>query len=185
VAVLRPELDAPGVFRPGPAALRAHVGQVLVPPDPAAAIGQLNHVIDANPSPVLSTWPGRSRPPKTESQAPCMGYRVTPLRLVYLRKRCLSGVVTLHVTLDGTLAVVERRSAGQLGALEHGHGRMIGGPRSWSGGPGESHPRAPTERSVSLSVHSALLIAFRLSRVPRPSGRTAWALDRGARTTMP
>jgi hypothetical protein len=26
-----------------------------------------------------------------------------------------------------------------------------------SGRPGESHPRAPTERSVNLSVHSALL----------------------------
>jgi 2-keto-4-pentenoate hydratase len=51
----------------------------------------------------------------------------------------------------------------------------------WPGG----IARAPTERSVSLSVHSALLIAFRLSRVPRPSGRTAWALDRGARTTKP
>ena len=54
----------------------------------------------------------------------------------------------------------------------------------WSGGPGESH-RAPPERSVSLSVHSALLIAFRRACVPRSSARTAWALDRGARTTMP
>ena len=29
---------------------------------------------------------------------------------------------------------------------------------AWSGGPGESHPRAPTERNVTVSRHSALLI---------------------------
>ncbi len=31
-------------------------------------------------------------------------------------------------------------------------------PRCLSGRPGESHPRAPTERNVTVSRHSALLI---------------------------
>jgi len=55
----------------------------------------------------------------------------------------------------------------------------------WSGGPGGSHPRAPTERSVNLSVHSALLTVIRSAWIPRPSARTVRALDRGARSTMP
>jgi hypothetical protein len=38
-----------------------------------------------------------------------------------------------------------------------------------SGGPGESHPRAPTERSVTVSRHSALLIESTRNRVPTPS----------------
>ena len=33
--------------------------------------------------------------------------------------------------------------------------------RVGSGGPGDLHPRAPTERSVTVSRHSALLIAIR------------------------
>ncbi|EFC81454.1 GGDEF domain-containing protein [Parafrankia sp. EUN1f] len=57
--------------------------------------------------------------------------------------------------------------------------------KAWSGGPGGSHPRAPTERSVNLSVHSALLTVIRSAWMPRPSARTVWALDRGARSTMP
>lgn len=45
VAVDRPDLDAPGVIRPGPAALRAGGGQLLIPPDPAiAAIGKVSHI---------------------------------------------------------------------------------------------------------------------------------------------
>jgi hypothetical protein len=36
VAVLRPELDAPGVIGPGLAALRAGAGQLLIPPDPGS-----------------------------------------------------------------------------------------------------------------------------------------------------
>ena len=36
--------------------------------------------------------------------------------------------------------------------------RVLMPPGVQSGRPGESHPRAPTERSVNLSVHSALLI---------------------------
>jgi hypothetical protein len=44
VPVLRPELDAPGMIRPGPAALRAGGGQLLIPPDPAiAVIGKVSH----------------------------------------------------------------------------------------------------------------------------------------------
>ena len=44
-----------------------------------------------------------------------------------------------------------------------------------SGGPGDSHPRAPTERSVTVSRHSALLIAIRRTRTCAPiaSVRTA------------
>src|SRR5579864_7365719 len=39
------------------------------------------------------------------------------------------------------------------------------------GGPGESHPRAPTERSVKVSLHSARLIHNLMrSRASRPSG---------------
>ena len=54
VAVLRPELDAPGVIRPGPAALRAGAGQLLIPSDPAiAAVGKVSHIAEANPGPVL------------------------------------------------------------------------------------------------------------------------------------
>jgi len=54
---------------------------------------------------------------------------------------------------------------------------------TWSGGLGESHPQAPTERSVSLSVHSALLIAIRPARASRPSERTAGVPFRSPRTT--
>ncbi|TDD31381.1 hypothetical protein E1288_46550, partial [Saccharopolyspora elongata] len=43
--------------------------------------------------------------------------------------------------------------------------------RSSSGGPGESHPRAPTERSVTVSRHSALLIAIRRTCAPIASER--------------
>lgn len=39
MAVLRPELDAPGVIGPGLTALRAGGGQLLIPPDPAIAVG--------------------------------------------------------------------------------------------------------------------------------------------------
>jgi hypothetical protein len=38
-----------------------------------------------------------------------------------------------------------------------------------SGGPGESHPRAPTERSVTVSRHSALLIESVRTRGSKPS----------------
>ena len=41
--------------------------------------------------------------------------------------------------------------------------------RDRSGGPGESHPRAPTERSVTVSRHSALLIESTRTRGPTPS----------------
>ena len=40
-----------------------------------------------------------------------------------------------------------------------------------SGRPGEFHPGAPTERSVTVSRHSALLIFSTGTRASRPSGR--------------
>jgi len=62
VAVLRPELDAPEVICPCPAALRAGAGQLLIPTDPTiAAMRKVNHIAEANPGPVPSAWPGRSR----------------------------------------------------------------------------------------------------------------------------
>jgi putative transposase len=52
------------------------------------------------------------------------------------------------------------------------------------GGPGESHPRAPTERSVTVSRHSARLIPDLVRiRSSRPSGRTCVAAVRSARAT--
>src|SRR5664280_2051600 len=46
---------------------------------------------------------------------------------------------------------------------------------SWhtSGRPGEFHPGAPTERSVTVSRHSALLILSTGTRASRPGGRRA------------
>src|SRR3954469_12592545 len=41
-----------------------------------------------------------------------------------------------------------------------------------SGSPGESHPRAPTERSVTISRHSALTIQSVENGVSMPSART-------------
>jgi hypothetical protein len=41
--------------------------------------------------------------------------------------------------------------------------------RSGSGRPGESHPRAPTERNVTVSRHSALLIESTRNCLPTPS----------------
>jgi len=62
VAVLRPELDAPGVIRPGLAALRAGAGQLLIPSDPTiAAVGKVSHITEANPGPVLPRGRTRSR----------------------------------------------------------------------------------------------------------------------------
>src|SRR5664280_2249275 len=43
-----------------------------------------------------------------------------------------------------------------------------------SGSPGESHPRAPTERSVTVSGHSALTIQSAGTGESMPSARTAW-----------
>jgi hypothetical protein len=52
------------------------------------------------------------------------------------------------------------------------------------GGPGESHPRAPTERSVTVSRHSARLIPDLVRiRSSRPSGRTCVAAVRSAHAT--
>jgi hypothetical protein len=41
---------------------------------------------------------------------------------------------------------------------------------AWSGRPGESHPRAPTERNVTVSRHSALLILSSRMCAPGSSG---------------
>ena len=51
------------------------------------------------------------------------------------------------------------------------------------GGPGESHPGAPTERSVTVSRHSARLIWLFRTHGPISSGRTDWALDRRVQST--
>ena len=60
-------------------------------------------------------------------------------------------------------------------AARRGQPRPAGARHRESGGPGDSHPRAPTERSVTVSRHSALLIAIRRTRTCAPiaSGRTA------------
>jgi hypothetical protein len=44
------------------------------------------------------------------------------------------------------------------------------------GSPGESHPRAPTERNVTVSRHSALLTQSVRTWAPMPSGQTVSAL---------
>src|SRR5450755_1937197 len=43
-----------------------------------------------------------------------------------------------------------------------------------SGSPGESHPRAPTERSVTISRHSALTIQSGGTGASTTSARTGW-----------
>jgi len=43
VPLYHPDLDRPGMIRPGPAAFRASVRKRLIRADPAAAIGQVNH----------------------------------------------------------------------------------------------------------------------------------------------
>jgi hypothetical protein len=92
VPVMSPDLDSSAVFGPRPAAGRALAGNLLIPPNPEAAIGQLEHIIDANRGLVF--------PPGRPARGAVHGKPVTPLRAVYLRKRRLSRVVTLHVTLD-------------------------------------------------------------------------------------
>src|SRR5674476_852504 len=51
--------------------------------------------------------------------------------------------------------------------------RTLSEDRTQSGRPGEFHPGAPTERSVTVSRHSALLILSTGTRASRPSGRRA------------
>nr|WTA00456.1 class I SAM-dependent methyltransferase [Streptomyces sp. NBC_00857] len=62
------------------------------------------------------------------------------------------------------------------GAVDRDHWLMLIAARrnSWSGGPRESHPRAPTERSVTVSRHSALVTLITRNTVSMPSGRRAW-----------
>jgi hypothetical protein len=49
VTVYRPDLNASGVIRPRPAALRAGAGQLLIPSNPTiAAIGKVSHIIEAS-----------------------------------------------------------------------------------------------------------------------------------------
>jgi hypothetical protein len=43
MSVNRADLDTSSMIGPVPAALRADAGDLLVPPQPAAAIGQVNH----------------------------------------------------------------------------------------------------------------------------------------------
>lgn len=55
--------------------------------------------------------------------------------------------------------------------------RIIGAiVKTWSGGRGESHPPAPTERSVAVSRHFALLIQPARTRSSPASAQTAWGL---------
>jgi hypothetical protein len=80
VAVLRPELDAAGMICPCPAALRAGAGQLLIPTDPTiAAMRKVNHIAEANPGPVPSVWPGRSRRRAWDIKSP-LGHRVFPVQ---------------------------------------------------------------------------------------------------------
>ena len=75
---------------------------------------------------------------------------------------------------------------GNLGesVSEHCYAVVQGPPLpGGSGGPGESHPRAPTERSVTVSRHSALLIAIRRTCAPTASARTARGRVPRSRTT--
>src|ERR1700758_1527736 len=85
------------------------------------------------------------------------------------------------------LGILADQAAEPVPAQNSNVGTRIGRNRTpgrrWSGRPGELHPRAPTERSVSLSVHSALLIAIRPARASRPSGRIAGVPVRSLRST--
>jgi hypothetical protein len=57
-------------------------------------------------------------------------------------------------------------------AVESARGRGRPGMR-WSGSPGESHPRAPTDPYVTVSRHTALVVLIIEGPVsPRPSGRS-------------
>jgi hypothetical protein len=83
VAVLRPELDASGVIRPGLAALRAGPGQLLVPSDPTiAAVGKVSHITEANPE-ARSFRAGRTRsrclPTASSMRLRRAGLRVPPV----------------------------------------------------------------------------------------------------------
>jgi hypothetical protein len=62
VTVYRPELDAPAMIRPDPAALWAGAGQLLIPSDPTiAAIGTVSHITEASPVPTAAP-PGPGKP---------------------------------------------------------------------------------------------------------------------------
>ena len=68
-------------------------------------------------------------------------------------------VHTAEAALDAALAAHQAIPA-RL-PLAAGQPRPAGAGHRESGGPGDLHPRAPTERSVTVSRHSALLIAIR------------------------
>ena len=93
----------------------------------------------------------------------------------YLKKRNQSRT---HKQAVIALAAAESTSSGPCSATNGST------PPPQSGGPQGSNLRAPTERSVTVSRHSALLIPERhRRRASRPSGEKAWALDRGVRAT--
>jgi hypothetical protein len=76
----------------------------------------------------------------------------------------------------GLVRLVSRRRLAQCA-------RSIGASNvAWSGGPGDSHPRAPTDPGVTVSRHRALLTAFS-RRGPSATGRTGRARVLGARST--
>jgi len=66
-------------------------------------------------------------------------------------------------------ATVYGMSIALIAAVYIGFAVADGRPGIWSGRPGESHPRAPTERSVTVSRHSALLTGSVRKRWSTPS----------------
>ena len=56
-----------------------------------------------------------------------------------------------------------------------GRALIVAGVHPGSGGPGEFHPRAPTERSVTVSRHSALVILI----ISGYLTQAQWAKNRG------
>jgi hypothetical protein len=85
--VERQELDTPGMIPPGSAARRADVGNLLVPSEPAAAIGQVNHVIDVKPGWTLTASRVRVCRGTCVFQAPygALGYTTWPAEWWQLR----------------------------------------------------------------------------------------------------
>jgi hypothetical protein len=90
-----------------------------------------------------------------------------------------------RILLDGYLLVWRGDASYRHTATSgcSGRGRVPGSDPP--GRPGEFHPRAPTDRSVKVSLHSARLIRSRMrSRSSRPSGRKGVAALRSGPSTI-
>ena len=85
-------------------------------------------------------------------------------------------VHTAETALDAALAAHQAIPA--RAPARPGQPRPAGPRHRESGGPGDSHPRAPTERSVTVSRHSALLIAIRRTRTCAPIANVRTARGR-------